>query len=82
MRLASKTAGILTEIRKGGFYDDKVLTSEEVLTLATLPSREVLLARVVGQIQSPISALLNCLNAPMRDFVGVLQARINHMEEA
>ena len=67
---------------KGGFYDDKVLTSEEVLTLATLPSREVLLARVVGQIQNPISALLNCLNAPMRDFVGVLQARINQMEEA
>ena len=67
---------------KGGFYDDKVLTPEEVLTLATLPPREILLARVVGQMQSPISALLSCLNAPIRDFIGVLQSRINQLEEA
>jgi large subunit ribosomal protein L10 len=65
---------------KGGFYSDRLLTSEEVLTLATLPSREILLARVVGQIQSPISALLGCLTAPMRNMVGLLQARINQLE--
>lgn len=65
---------------KGGFYNDRLLTSEQVLTLSTLPSRDILLARVVGQIQSPISALLGCLTTPMRNMVGVLQARINQLE--
>ncbi len=33
---------------KGGFLVDRLLTSEEVMTLATLPSREVLLAKPKG----------------------------------
>lgn len=65
---------------KGGFLGDRVLTSEEVMTLATLPSREILLARVLGQMQSPISALLSYLTSPLRGMVGVLQARINQLE--
>ncbi len=65
---------------KGGFLGDRLLTSEEVMTLSTLPSREILLARVLGQIKSPVSALLGCLTTPMRGFIGVLQARIKQME--
>ena len=65
---------------KGGIYGDRLLTEEEIVSLATLPSREVLLARLVGQIQSPISALLAGLASPLRGFVGILQARINQME--
>ena len=67
---------------KGGFFGDRLLTKEEVMTLSTLPSREVLLARVLGQLQSPVSALLGCLTSPLRGLVGVLQARINQLEEA
>ena len=66
---------------KGGFLGDRLLTSAEVMTLATLPSREVLLAMVLGQMKSPISALLSCLNSPLKGMVGVLQARINQLEE-
>ena len=66
---------------KGGVSGDRLLTKEDVMSLAMLPSREVLLARVLGQLQSPISALLGCLTSPLRGMVGVLQARINQMEE-
>jgi len=66
---------------KGGFFSDRLLSSEDVMTLATLPSREVLLARVVGGMQGPIYALLNCFNSPIRGIMGVLQARIKQMEE-
>ncbi len=66
---------------KGGFLGDRLLTSEEVRTLATLPSREIMLARVLGQIQSPVASLLSCLSAPMRGMLGVLQARIKQLEE-
>jgi large subunit ribosomal protein L10 len=66
---------------KGGVTGDRLLTKEDVISLATLPSREVLLARVLGQMQSPISALMACLTSPLRGMIGVLQARINQMEE-
>ncbi len=65
---------------KGGFLGDKLLTPEEVMTLSTLPSREILLAKVLGQMKSPVSGLLNCLVSPLRGIMGVLQARINQLE--
>jgi large subunit ribosomal protein L10 len=66
---------------KGGFLGNRLLTSEEVMTLSTLPSKEILLAKVLGRMQSPIIALLACLTAPMRGIIGVLQARIQQLEE-
>jgi large subunit ribosomal protein L10 len=65
---------------KGGFLGDSLLTVEDVMTLSTLPSREILLAKVVGGIQMPISALLGCLTSPIRGFIGILQARIQQLE--
>jgi len=65
---------------KGGFSGDKVFTSGDVETLATLPSMEVLLGRVLAGIQSPIIALMGCLVNPMRGFIGVIQARIQQLE--
>ena len=65
---------------RGGFLPDRLLTSEDVDTLSKVPSREVLLAQVVGGIQSPISALVGSLTAPMRGIIGVLQSRIQQME--
>ena len=65
---------------KGGFLGDGLLTVEEVTDLSTLPSREVLVARVLGGMQSPLATLVNCLTAPMRGVVGALQARIQQLE--
>ena len=65
---------------KGGFLGDKLLTSEDVMTLATLPSREILLAKVLGGMQGPIVTLLGCLTAPIRGVIGALQARIQQLE--
>lgn len=65
---------------KGGFLGDRVLTPEEVSTLARLPSREILLAKLLGGMQSPIAGLVNCLSAPISGVARVLQARIKQME--
>ncbi len=65
---------------KGGFLGDSVLSVEDVMTLSTLPSRELLLAKVVGGMQIPVLALLGCLTTPMRGFMGILQARIQQLE--
>ena len=65
---------------KGGFLSDRLLTASDVQKLSTLPSREVLLAKMLGGMKSPIVTLVGCLASPVRGMVGVLQARINQLE--
>jgi len=65
---------------KGGFLGDRLLTSEDVVTLSTLPAREILLAKVLGGMQSPIVTLVGCLTNPIRGIIGTLQARIKQLE--
>lgn len=65
---------------RGGFLADRLLSPEDVKTLATLASREVLLAQLLAGMQGPIVALLNCLANPLRDVIGILQARIKQLE--
>ncbi len=66
---------------KGGFLATRLLTTSDVETLSTLPPREILLAKLLGGMQSPIVGLVNLLVSPMRGVMGVLQARIKQLEE-
>lgn len=66
---------------KAGFLGTRGLTAKDVQTLATLPPREVLIARVLGGMQSPIANIIGVLAAPLRGFAGILQARIKQLEE-
>jgi len=65
---------------KGGFFEDRVLSSRDVESLAKLPSREVLISQVLAGMQSPIYGLVNVLAGPIRGIMGVLQARIQQLE--
>ena len=65
---------------KGGMAGGKIIGVEQVTTLTTLPSREVLLSRVLGGIQSPISGFVGTLAAVMRGFMTVLNARAEQLE--
>ena len=47
---------------------------EEVKALASLPSREVLIAKVLGSMQAPISGVVNVLQGTIRNAVYVLDA--------
>ncbi len=48
---------------KAGFMDGKVVSVEEIMALANLPSKEVLLGRLVGGLQGPIFGLALVLKA-------------------
>jgi large subunit ribosomal protein L10 len=48
---------------KAGAYNGKVLDKAGVSALATIPSREVLLAQLLGLLQSPVSGLARVLAA-------------------
>ena len=65
---------------KGGFAGDKIFTPADIENLASLPSTEVLLGRIVAGIQSPIYRLVSSLASPMRGLVGVLQQRAKQLE--
>jgi large subunit ribosomal protein L10 len=53
-------------VLKGGVLDGKVLDADEVRRLATLESREVLLARVAGMLKGHLQQGVNLLAAPLR----------------
>jgi large subunit ribosomal protein L10 len=59
----------------GGLLEDRVLLSEEVVSLANLPTSEVLISKLIGQLQAPIVTLHNILNLPVQGLLNVLQNR-------
>ncbi len=55
-----------------GILENRIIRSDEVLALANLPTKEELLAKVVGSIQAPISGFVNVLQGNFRGLVNVL----------
>jgi large subunit ribosomal protein L10 len=66
---------------RGGILDGAAISGDEVEELAKLPPADVLRAQLVGVLAGPLQ-VVGVFAAPMRDFVGVLDARIRQLEEA
>jgi large subunit ribosomal protein L10 len=60
---------------KIGVVDKSLLSTQEVETLAELPSREVLLAQLLGLLLSPATKLVRVLNEPASAFARLLNAK-------
>lgn len=58
----------------GGLLEGKFISKEKVIELAKLPSRQELLAKVVGTINAPVSGFVNVLAGNIRNLVNVLNA--------
>lgn len=59
---------------KAGIVDGKVLDLSEIKTLATIPSKEVLISKMLGSMNSPMIGLVNVLNGNIRGLVVALNA--------
>lgn len=59
---------------KGGLLGKKVIDLNGVKALAMLPSREILLAQVLGGIRAPLAGLVNVFQAPLRNVAYGLEA--------
>ena len=57
---------------KLGLFGKKMLDAQSLNTLASLPNREILQAKVIGALASPIYGLVNVLGANIRNLVLVL----------
>jgi large subunit ribosomal protein L10 len=69
-----KSAALSLQIR-GGLLGDRILPPEEVVSLANLPPREVLISKLIGQLQAPVGTLHNILSFPFQGLLNVLQNR-------
>jgi large subunit ribosomal protein L10 len=65
-----------------GVVDRLVVSKEQIQTIADLPSREVLLATLLGVLQAPASKLVRLLNEPASQLARVLKAKAEKEGEA
>jgi len=59
---------------KGGFVQNMVVDAEGIKAIATLPSREELIAKLLGTMLNPLTGTVRVLSGPARAFATVLDA--------
>ncbi len=65
----------------GGWIEGRVLSAAEVEELARTPSRDELIAQIAGKLRTPVQNLAGLLQATLREFNGLVEARANQLEE-
>ena len=80
LRDFAKERGNEAVVIKGGILGQQILSKDDVVALADLPTRPELLAQVVGTMVAPIRNLLTVLNGPARALVTCL-AQIQEKKE-
>jgi large subunit ribosomal protein L10 len=73
--LKTFAAEFKTATLKIGVIDRLILSTEEIETLAELPTREVLLAQLLGLLLLPATKLVRLLNEPGAALARLLNAK-------
>ena len=66
----------------GGVVEGRVFNRDQIKQLADLPSRDVLLAQLLGTLQSPVAQLVGIMQTPVQQLIGVLNAYKTKLEAA
>jgi large subunit ribosomal protein L10 len=66
---------------RGGILDGSIVGDADIKRLATLPPPDVLRAQFAGAVVGPLTTVVGLFTAPLRDLVGVIDARIRQLEE-
>ncbi|MDP9364762.1 MAG: 50S ribosomal protein L10 [Chloroflexota bacterium] len=64
---------------RGGILNNRPVTAPDIDAIATLPSREELLGRLVGMIASPMTRVVGVLGGPVRQLPYLLNARVEQL---
>ena len=65
-----------------GYLNNQRLEQPEIMTLADLPSLEVLRGTLLGLFNAPASSLVRLLNTPAGQMARILKARADKLGEA
>jgi large subunit ribosomal protein L10 len=87
---AAKTARAINDYNKGpkkliirgGMLGKSTLDANALDQVASLPTREQVLAQIVGGVSSPVVGVVGVLNAAITNVLYVLQERIDQLEPA
>ncbi|MCY4381016.1 MAG: 50S ribosomal protein L10, partial [Proteobacteria bacterium] len=66
---------------QAGFYEETLLSDEDIQAIAKLPSKEELYAKILSSLMNPHRNLLGVLQAVPRNLVGVLSAVSKQLEQ-
>ena len=66
---------------RGGLLEGEEIGADDVKRLAKLPPADTLRAQLVGALAGSLTTIVGLFAAPMRDLVGVIDARIKQLEE-
>jgi large subunit ribosomal protein L10 len=66
---------------RGGILDGALVGDADIKRLATLPPIDVLHAQLAGAVVGPMTMVVGLFTAPLRELVGVIDARIRQLEE-
>jgi large subunit ribosomal protein L10 len=78
LRTAARETQVI-EVR-GGVIEGRAMSADEVGTLATLPSLEVLRGQVLGAVTAPLMTIVGLFNAPLQNLIGLIDARIEQLQ--
>ncbi len=84
---AAKTAKVISDFNKGpkklvvrgGLLGKSVLTGDVIDQITKMPTRQQVLAQVVGVISAPVSGVVGVINAAITNVAYVVQARIDQL---
>ncbi len=66
---------------KAGILNKEIIASDDVIALASIPPREILLSMVLGGIQAPVSGLLRVLQGPIQSLAFALKDLVEKKEK-
>jgi large subunit ribosomal protein L10 len=87
---AAKTAKAINDFNKGpkklvirgGLLGTSPLAANALEQVASMPTREQVLAQIVGGVAAPIAGVVGVLNAAVTNVLYALQARIDQLQPA
>jgi large subunit ribosomal protein L10 len=66
---------------RGGMLGNRAIDASQLTTLATLPSRDVLLGKIAGGMAAPMTGMAGVLGGLLRNFANVLNAVADQKRE-
>jgi large subunit ribosomal protein L10 len=66
---------------RGGILDGRPISEDDVKSLATLPPLDALRGQVLGAVTAPLLTVVGLFAGPLRDLIGLLDARVAQLEE-
>src|SRR5438552_5424957 len=66
---------------RGGLMGRTVMNADQVSDLQKILSRDQYIAKMMGSLQSPISGMVGALTGVIRNFMNVMQARVDQLKE-